>query len=89
MRRVLAFFKWKSNAWLQKGNSQVVSSLTTCPFQIEGLVAYACRQAAVFSNLHNHFLGIWKGLEIPREYLSEPLYLVDDSDMMELDGDDI
>jgi len=90
MRRVLAFLEWKSNTWLRKADTQLVSSLTTCPYQLEGLQAYACRQASVFSDLHNHFLGIWKGLEIPREYLSEPLYLTDnDLDTMELDGDDI
>ena len=86
MRRVLAFLKWKSNVWLRKGESEFVS-LTRCPHQLEGLQAYACRQAGVFSNIHNHFLGIWKGLELPREYLTEPLYLVDfDPDPMELDG---
>ena len=86
MRRVLAFLKWKSNIWLRKGDSEVVS-LTSCPYQLDGLRAYACRQAGVFSNIHNHFLGIWEGLELPREYLTEPLYLTDfEPDPMELDG---
>jgi len=89
MRRVLEFLKWKSEDWLRKGDHQIISSLTSCPLQLEGLRAYACRQADIFDNIRNHFLGIWKGLELPREHLAEPFhptYL--GSDAMELDGDD-
>lgn len=89
MRRVLEFLKWKSWDWLRKGDRKLISSLTTCPYQLEGLRAYACRQADVFSNIHNHFLSIWKGLELPREHLTEPIYPIDLSvDAMELDGED-
>ena len=88
MRRVLEFFKWKSRDWFWKSGNQVISSLTSCPLQLEGLHAYACRQADVFSNIHNHFLGIWKGLELPREHLAEPFHPADLSfDAMELDED--
>lgn len=87
MRRVLAFLKWRSNTWLRKADDSTLTLITACPHQFDGLRAYACRQASVFSNLHNHFLGIWKGLELPREYLTEPLYLTDfDPDAMELDS---
>jgi hypothetical protein len=90
MRRVLESLKWKSKGWLQKGDAQTFLSLTSCPFQVEGLRAYASRQARIFSDLHNHFLAIWKGLELPREHLAEPFYPGDFSlDAMELDGDDI
>lgn len=89
MRRILAFLKWKSNGWLEKGDLQAASLLTNCPHQLEGLRAYAFRQANVFGDIHNHFLGIWKGLELPRGHLTEPLYPINlDSDLMELDGDD-
>ena len=89
MRRVLAFLKWKSEDWCQKGEQPVISSLTTCHFQLEGLHAYASRQASVFSDIHNHFLGIWRGLELPREHLTEPFYPPDISfDAMQLDMDD-
>lgn len=89
MRRVLEFLKWKSNVWLRKGSTTTISSLTTCPYQLEGLRAYACRQSQVSLDIHNHFLGIWKGLELPREHLTEPIYAVDlNPDAMELDGDD-
>jgi hypothetical protein len=90
MRRVLTFLKWKSNNWLQKGDTQVISSLTQCPYQLEGLRAYACRQANVFSDIHDHFLGIWMGLELPREHMIESVYPVSlGSDAMELDGGDM
>jgi hypothetical protein len=89
MRRVLKFLTWKSDSWLQKGIKETISSLTTCPYQLEGLRAYASRQARVFSALHDHFLGIWNGLELPREHLTERIHPIRlDSDLMELDGDD-
>ena len=80
---------WRAQDWLQKGDPVVVYSLTTCPYQAEGLHAYACRQAAVFSDIRDHFYGIWSGFALPREHLTEPVYPVDpDVDAMELDGDD-
>lgn len=88
MRRVLESLKWRSNGWFQKGDIEVISSLATCPYQLEGLRAYACRQSWVFRDIHDHFFGIWKGLELPRERLTEPIYTgYLDSDPMELDGD--
>ena len=90
MRRVLVYLKWKSDSWLRKGDTRAISLLTTCPKVLEGLHAYACRQACVFRDLHDHFLGIWKGLELPRECLTEtasPAGL--DQIPMDLDGDDV
>ena len=90
MRRVLEFLKWKSWDWLRKGDRRLISSLTSCPYQLEGLRAYACRQSKVFSSIHNHFCAVWKGLELPREHLTEPIYPINDSlEAMEVDGDDI
>lgn len=81
--------KWKSNNWFLKGDTTAISSLTTCPYLLEGLRAYACRQARVFHDVHNHFLDVWKGLELPKEHLTEPAHLIGlDWDAMELDGDD-
>ena len=89
MQWVLAFLRWTSNNWSQRGNVNVISSLTVCPYQLEGLHAYACQQAHVFHNIHNH-LGIWKGLELPCEHLVEPTYPADlGPDAMELDGNDV
>ena len=90
MRRVLEFLKWKSKDWLKKGDERLISSLAQCPLQLEGLRAYAYRQAHVFSDLHNHFLGMWKGLELPREHLNAPFHPADLSlEAMEVDGDDL
>jgi len=89
MRRVLEFLKWKSDDWLQKGSPDAVSTLTTSPDQLEGLCAYASRQAHIFSTLRKHFSGIWSGLKRPQEHSTDythPVHL--DSDLMELDGDD-
>lgn len=81
--------KWKSNDWLEKGDLDLISSLTDCPYKLDGLRAYACRQADVFNGLYDHFLGIWKGLNLPHEHLTEPIHPLDPNvDMMELDGDD-
>ena len=90
MRRVLEFLKWKSDDWFQKGNPMAISSLAECPYQLEGLHAYACRQAHVFRDIHDHFWSIWKGLELPQEHLTEPVYPIDPGpDAMELDGEDV
>jgi hypothetical protein len=89
MRRVLTFLRWRSSDWLLKGDAQVTSSLTHCPYQLEGLHAYASRQASVFKAIHDHFLGIWTGLELPWEHLIEPIHPISlDSDAMQLDGGD-
>jgi len=90
MRRTLEFLDWRSKDWLRKGDHQVISSLAICPFQLEGLCAYACRQAGIFGKIHDHFLGIWKGLELPREHLTEPFNRADlGFDAMEVDGDNV
>lgn len=89
MRRVLEYLKWKSNDWLRKGRPETIATISTCPYQLEGLRAYASRQANVFDTLRVHFLGIWSGLQIPRKHLAEQTHPVRlDSDLMELDGDD-
>ena len=91
MRRTLEFLDWRSKDWHRKGDHQVISSLAICPFQLEGLSAYACRQADIFRKMHEHFLGIWRGLEQPREHLNEPLSRADLSfdAIMEVDGDNV
>lgn len=90
MRRVLVFLKWKSDDWFRKGETTTISSLTTCPHLLEGLRAYAHRQGRVFRDICHHFLRIWKGLELPREGSTKPVYSVGiDWDAMELDGDDV
>jgi hypothetical protein len=90
MRRVLTYLRWKSNDWLDNGDPRAITLLAKSPDHLEGLHAYACRQANVYIDLHDHFLGIWSGLELPREYLTEPDHPLDlHSDVMEMDRDDI
>ena len=75
--------------WLQKGDQKVVSSLTTCPYQLKGLHTYASWWAYIFDTLCEHFTGIWSGLELPQENLTKHTHCVHlNSDLMELDGDD-
>ena len=89
MHRIHEFLRWKSENWLQKGNQKVISSLTTCPYQLEGLHAYASHQAHIFDTLREHFTGIWSSLELPWECLTEYTHAAClNSDLMELDGDD-
>ena len=61
MRRTLVFLKWKSSLWSAK-TSELPSSLS--PAVCEGLSAYAFRQAAVFTALHDHFSSLWQGFEV-------------------------
>ena len=90
MRCVLVFLRWKSENWLQRGDRSIIASLTTCQYQLEGLRAYTFQQAHIFEALREHFTGIWSGLELPREHLTDQIYPVRlDSDLMELDGDDV
>ena len=88
MRRVLVSLEWKSDNWSQR--VQVISPLASCPYKLEALRAYACRQAKIFCDIRTHFLGIWMGLELPREHLTESIYPANlNSDAMELDGGDV
>lgn len=84
------FLNWRSVDWSRKGDSKTISPLTTCPYQLEGLHAYARRQARIFLDIHDHFSSIWKGLKLPQERLDKPIHPIDLSlDAMELDGEDI
>lgn len=60
MRRTLEFLKWKSSLW----SSKAPKTNSSLPFALhEGLAAYALRQAAIFTSLHDHFLSLWCGVE--------------------------
>lgn len=90
MRRVLVYLRWKSNEWLEKSAPPAIALLAKSPDHLEGLHAYACRQANVYIDIRNHFLGIWSGLELPREHLTEHEHPLDlHSDVMEMEGADI
>jgi len=61
MRRTLEFLKWKSANWLAMASSSVLNKPPPSPLVLEGLTAYASRQAQVFLSLHSHFLSLWRG----------------------------
>jgi len=62
MRRVIEFLKWKSKWWVSRAE---------CPSEdkglVEGLCAYAYKQASLQKGLSQHFQSIWK---TPLEALS-------------------
>jgi hypothetical protein len=88
MRRTLEFFKWKSTLWSSK-ELKIDPSLS--PALREGLIAYALRQAAVFTSLHDHFSSLWKGIELvdapPDEPAPAPVQF--EEAMQGVDGGDV
>ena len=62
MRRTLQFLKWKSSSWSAKASSSALIKPSPSPHVLEGLTAYAFRQAHVFLSLHDHFSSLWRGL---------------------------
>lgn len=76
MRRVVTFFKWQADDWMQKATKLENSSLTsTIPEPIlaaadlksqevirNGKIAYAYRQAGIRERMRNHFCTKWKDL---------------------------
>ena len=68
----LEFFKWKSSYWSHKA---LLKMLKPDQFSValrEGMIAYALRQADVFTSLHNHFQSLWQGLEVPYVSSDQP-----------------
>jgi len=64
MRQTLEFLKWKSSRWSYKASLKALK-LDQCSVALrEGMIAYALRQADVFTSLHNHFQSLWQGLEV-------------------------
>ena len=61
MRRTLEFLKWRSANWLTKAVSSALNKSPPAPLVLEGLMAYAFRQANIFLSLHDRFLSLWRG----------------------------
>ena len=69
MRRTLEFLKWKSSLWSAKASG----SGSPSSFALrEGLSAYACRQAAIFTSLRSHFLLLWQGFKVLDSSTDQP-----------------
>ena len=58
MRRVLAFMAWHVDWWKQRG--RLWEDLPPC--DLEGMTAYANRQAALRCAIHDRFKASWEGL---------------------------
>jgi hypothetical protein len=60
MNRTLRFFVWKADDWRRKGVAFQAKS--TSPEHLEGLKAYAERQAVLCQSLHDAFKHQWEGV---------------------------
>lgn len=60
MNRTLRFFVWKAADWRSKGLA--FQDKPTSPEHLEGLKAYAERQAVLCQSLHDAFKGQWAGV---------------------------
>ena len=58
MNRTLRFFVWKADDWRRKGVA--FQDKPTSPEHLEGLKAYAERQAALCQSLHDAFKHQWE-----------------------------
>lgn len=64
MRRTLEFLKWKAASWSAKAPPSGPEKPPLPPLVLEGLTAYAFRQAEVYLSLHDHFLSLWHGFTV-------------------------
>lgn len=61
MLRVLRFFKWKAEQWTSMvGGKKGFVALTL--MHVEGVSAYAMRQAKMYTDLSAHFERLWSGV---------------------------
>jgi hypothetical protein len=68
MRRVLAFFAWEVLWWREWARNVKARASSMSPELLEGLVAYAERQAALRSEMRQHFSHLWRFVP---DYISE------------------
>lgn len=71
MRRVIAFFEWQKDWWLQRANSTpwadqdgTLSVLPRDSDYTEGRVAYAIRQADICAMFSTRCREAWKGTDL-------------------------
>lgn len=73
MRRTLEFLKWKASCWRSKApKTDPMTGTSLSPPVREGLTAYAFRQAAIFTSIHDRFLSLWRGVEALDASSDEP-----------------
>jgi hypothetical protein len=59
MRRVLAFLLWQAQWWMERR----MANSTTSSDQMEGYVAYASRQAALWIKMRDRLFVTWHHVE--------------------------
>jgi hypothetical protein len=59
MRRVLAFLEWRADWWINRGSSMAMACSGSSAPYIEGLFAYAARQAKIQRALAGRFKEMW------------------------------
>jgi hypothetical protein len=62
MRRVLEYMSWFANWWTSH-TAVPSSSMAHDPYLMEGLTAYAAKQADLRLSLRNHFEMLWQDVE--------------------------
>ena len=72
MRRTLEFLKWKSANWSAKVSLSAFKMTPPSLLVLEGLAAYAYRQADIFTSLHDHFLSLWHGFAVADALADQP-----------------
>ena len=72
MWRTLEFLKWKSANWSAKVSLSAFKTPPPSPLVLEGLAAYAFRQADIFTSLHDHFLSLWRGFTVADASADQP-----------------
>jgi hypothetical protein len=77
MRRVLAFLLWHKGWWTAQSQSRTNADTAL----MEGLSAYAHRQAAIRQSLHDHFAHIWRYVD---EYIALGVESVEGEDAHDL-----
>jgi hypothetical protein len=89
MRRTLVSLQFFSEMWASRGGPSSLITLSRDPIICEGLTAYADYQSHIFGSLHRHFNLIWNGLEKGDNPITEPVSVVSEEALLELQGGDI
>jgi hypothetical protein len=60
MERVLVFEAWEAGWWREKAERVNARASSLSPELLEGLLAYAERQAVIRTEMRSHFAHLWR-----------------------------
>jgi len=89
MRRTLESLQFFKKMWSSLGAPSNLVVLSQDPIVREGITAYAMYQSHIFTSLHHRFQSMWSGLEKEGDLITEPMPVVSEEALLELQGDDI